>query len=160
MLNTLVIFTYMYLDARARLSISVDLRLSSDRRTILIGRGPHLAMIPSHGEVPIRMNIIFLPPWTTLSNCPSTNDLSAVLKPPHRKCRGEEVMNSNHRRLVPLLSLVRPTLARSQLIVQCCLIHICKYFRCHIVYTGVYSSRPIIVFLMVAFRHSTEFCPI
>ena len=24
---------------------------------------------------------LLLPPWTTLSNCPSTNDLSAVLKP-------------------------------------------------------------------------------
>ena len=58
MLNTLVFFTY--LDVRARLSIS-DLRLSSDRRTILIDRGPHLAMIPSPGEVSIRMNIIFTP---------------------------------------------------------------------------------------------------
>ena len=44
MLNTLVLSTY--LDVRARLSIS-NLRLPSDRRTILIGRLPHLAMISS-----------------------------------------------------------------------------------------------------------------
>ena len=56
MLNTLVFFTY--LDVRARLNISV-LRLHSDRRTILIGRGPHLAMIPSPREVSIRLNITF-----------------------------------------------------------------------------------------------------
>ena len=43
MLNTLVLFTY--LDVCARLSIS-DLRHSSHRRTLLIGRGPHPAMIP------------------------------------------------------------------------------------------------------------------
>ena len=58
MLNTLVLFTY--LDVHARLCIS-DLRISSDRRTILIGRGPHLAMIPSPGKVAIRMNISFTP---------------------------------------------------------------------------------------------------
>ena len=58
LLILLVFFTY--LDVRARLSIS-DLRLSSDRRTMLIGSGPHLAMIPSHGEVSFRMNIIFTP---------------------------------------------------------------------------------------------------
>ena len=45
---TLVFFTY--LDVRTRLSIS-NLRLPSDRRTILIGRGPHLAMFPSPGEM-------------------------------------------------------------------------------------------------------------
>ena len=44
MLNALELFTY--LDVRARLSIS-NLRLPSDRRTILIGRLPHLAMISS-----------------------------------------------------------------------------------------------------------------
>ena len=49
-------------------------------QTILIGRRPHLAMILSPGEVSIRMKL-FLPHWTTLSNCPSTNDLSAALKP-------------------------------------------------------------------------------
>ena len=44
MRNTLVLSTY--LDVRARLSIS-NLRLPSDRRIILIGRLPHLAMISS-----------------------------------------------------------------------------------------------------------------
>ena len=34
-----------------------DLRLLSDRGTILIGRWPHLAMISSLGEVLVRMNI-------------------------------------------------------------------------------------------------------
>ena len=48
MLNALVLFTYF--DVRARRSVS-DLRLLSDRRTILIGRGPLLAMICSPGEV-------------------------------------------------------------------------------------------------------------
>ena len=48
MLNTLVLFTYF--DVRSRLSI-FDLRLLSDRRTILIGRGPHLAMISNLGAV-------------------------------------------------------------------------------------------------------------
>ena len=50
MLNTLVLSTY--LDVRARLSIS-DLRLPSDRRTILIGKLPHLAMISSPRGVSI-----------------------------------------------------------------------------------------------------------
>ena len=54
MLITLELLTY--LDVRARLSIS-DLRLLSDRRTILIGRGSHPAMIFSRGEVLITKNI-------------------------------------------------------------------------------------------------------
>ena len=49
-LNTLVLSTY--LDVRARISIS-NLRLLSDRRTILIGRLPHLAMISSPRGVSI-----------------------------------------------------------------------------------------------------------
>ena len=50
--------------------------------------GAHLAVIYSPGEVAIRMNIWeFFTPWTTLSNCLSANDLSAVLKPLSRKCR-------------------------------------------------------------------------
>ena len=76
MLDTLVLFTY--LDVSARLSIS-DLILPSDQKTILTGRRHHPAIFSSPGGVSIRMNI-FLNPWTTLSNCPSTNDLSAVLK--------------------------------------------------------------------------------
>ena len=48
--NTLVLSTY--LDVRARLSIS-NLRLPSDRRTILIGRLSHLAMISSPRGVSI-----------------------------------------------------------------------------------------------------------
>ena len=47
---TIVLSTY--LDVRARLSIS-NLRLPSDRRTILIGRLPHLAMISSPRGVSI-----------------------------------------------------------------------------------------------------------
>ena len=50
MLITIVLSTY--LDVRARLSIS-NLRLPSDRRTILIGRLPHLAMISSPRGVSI-----------------------------------------------------------------------------------------------------------
>ena len=50
MLNTIVLSTY--LDVRARLSIS-NLSLPSDRRTILIGRLPHLAMISSPRGVSI-----------------------------------------------------------------------------------------------------------
>ena len=67
MFNTLVLFTYF--DVHARLSI-FDLRLLSDRRTILIGRGPHLTMISSLGEVFDTFENS-LPPWTTLSSCPS-----------------------------------------------------------------------------------------
>ena len=48
--NTLVLF--MYLQVRARFSIT-DLRVPSDRRTTLIGRGPHLAMISSQRGVSI-----------------------------------------------------------------------------------------------------------
>ena len=44
MINTLVLSTY--LDVRARFSIS-NLRIPLDRKTILIGRLPHLAMISS-----------------------------------------------------------------------------------------------------------------
>ena len=50
MLNTIILSTY--LNVRARLSIS-NLRLPSDRRTILIGRWPHLAMISSPRGVSI-----------------------------------------------------------------------------------------------------------
>ena len=50
MINTLVLS--MYLDVRARFSIS-NLRLPLDRRTILIGRLPHLAMISSPRRVSI-----------------------------------------------------------------------------------------------------------
>ena len=50
MLNTLVLSTY--LDDHARLSIS-NLRLPSDRRTILIGRLPHVGMISSPRGVSI-----------------------------------------------------------------------------------------------------------
>ena len=50
LVNTLVLFTY--LDVRARLSIS-DLRLPSDRRTMLIGTGHYLAIISSPGGVSI-----------------------------------------------------------------------------------------------------------
>ena len=58
MLNTLVLSTL--LDVRARFSIS-DLRLPSDRRTILIGRLPQLAMISSSFGISIfRMNMIFI----------------------------------------------------------------------------------------------------
>ena len=54
-----------------------------------LGEGPTYLWIPSPWEVSIRMDIILPPPapppppphWTTLSNCPSTNDLAAVLKP-------------------------------------------------------------------------------
>ena len=59
-LKIVVLFTD--LDVRARLSIS-ELRLLSDRRTILTGRGLHLVMISSPEEVSIPMNISqFLPP--------------------------------------------------------------------------------------------------
>ena len=81
MLNTLVSFTYF--EVRARLSI-FHLRLLSDRRTILIGRWPHLAMIPSLGKSWFEWTFVnSLTPWTTLSNCPraSANNLTAVLKP-------------------------------------------------------------------------------
>ena len=54
MLNTIVFFTY--LDVCTRLSIS-DSRLLSERRTTLIGKRAHLAMISSPGEVSIWMNI-------------------------------------------------------------------------------------------------------
>ena len=83
MLNTLVFFTY--LDIRARLSIS-DLRLSSDRKTILIGRLPHLAMIPSSGEVSIRMNIIFTP-MNHLKQLSQYEWFVSRTETPFRKCR-------------------------------------------------------------------------
>ena len=68
-------------DVRARLSI-FDLRLLSDRRTILIGRSPVLGK--SWFECTFEN---YLPPWTTLSNCPGSNNLSAVICQPYRKCR-------------------------------------------------------------------------
>ena len=77
---TLVLFTYC--DVRARLCISV-FRLPSDQRTTLIERWPHLAMISSPRWVLIWMN---LPPWTTLSNCPSANNLIPYWNL-YRKCR-------------------------------------------------------------------------
>ena len=81
---TPLLFTYF--DVRATLNIP-DFRLPSDRRTILIGRGPHLAMISSPRRVLIWMNIWeFLPPWTTLSNYPSTNNLIPYWNP-YRNCR-------------------------------------------------------------------------
>ena len=83
MQNTLVFFTF--LDVRVRLSIS-DLRLSSDRRTILIGRGPHLAMIPSHREVSIRMNIIFTP-MNQLKQLSQYEWFVSRTETPYRKCR-------------------------------------------------------------------------
>ena len=83
MLNTLVFFTY--LDVRARLSIS-HLRLSSDRRTILIWRGPHLAMIPSPGDVSVRMNIIFTP-MNHLKQLSQYECIVSRTEIPYRKCR-------------------------------------------------------------------------
>ena len=60
-LNTLI-FKFTYFDVRTRLSI-FDLRLLSDRRTILVGKGPLLALISSPGEVLVWMNIweFFIP---------------------------------------------------------------------------------------------------
>ena len=83
MLTTLVFLTY--LDVRVRISIS-DLRLSSDRRTILIGRGPHLAMTSSPGEVPIRMNIIFTP-RNQLKQLSQYEWFVSRTETPYRKCR-------------------------------------------------------------------------
>ena len=81
MLNTF----FTYLDVRARLSIS-DLRLSSDRRTILIGRLPHLAMIPSPGEVSIRTNIIFTP-MNHLKQLSQYEWFVSRTETPYRECR-------------------------------------------------------------------------
>ena len=83
MLITLVFFTY--LDVSARHSIS-DLRLSWDRRTILIGKGPHLAMIPSPGEVSIRMNIIFTH-MNHLKQLSQYEWFVSRTETPYRKCR-------------------------------------------------------------------------
>ena len=82
-LNTLEFFTY--LDIRARLSIS-DLRLSWDRRTILIRRSSLLAMIPSPGEVSIRMNIIFTP-MNHLKQVSQYKWFVSRIETPYRKCR-------------------------------------------------------------------------
>ena len=83
MLNTLVFFTY--LDVYARFSI-VYLTLSSDRRTILAGRGPHLAMNPSPGEILIRMNIIFTP-MNHLKQLSQYEWFLSRTGTPYRKCR-------------------------------------------------------------------------
>ena len=79
---SLVFFTY--LDVRARPSIS-DLRLSSDRRTILIGRLPHLAMILSPVEVSIRMNIFT--PMNRLKQLSQYEWFASHTETPYRKCR-------------------------------------------------------------------------
>ena len=75
----------MYLDVRAKLSI-YDLRLPSDRRTILIGRWSHPAIIPSPGEVSIRMNIIFTP-MNHLKQLSQYEWFVSCTETPYRKCR-------------------------------------------------------------------------
>ena len=63
-----------------------DLWLSSDRRTILIGRRSHLAMIPSPREVSIRMNIIFTP-MNQLKQLSQCEWFVSRTETPYRKCR-------------------------------------------------------------------------